>query len=117
MQSDEPRVGTILADVCRHPVRHFIANWNWKASLTSAICRGAIFFGLNTPAGLDWATRAMLTELVFRAVASGVLGSLTQALRYGRPRYVALLLLPALGHLAEYVVHRQAGTPRLAASV
>jgi hypothetical protein len=113
----ELRVSAILADVLRHPVRHFITNWNWKASLTSAICRGVIFYALNTPAGLDWATRAMVTEFAFRAAASGVLGSLTQALRFGQPRYAALLILPGIGHLAEYIVHRQAGTPRLAASV
>jgi hypothetical protein len=113
----EPRVSQILADVLRHPFRHFITNWNWKASLTSAICRGVIFFALNTPAGFEWATRAMVTELLFRAVVSGILGSLTQALRNSRPRAAALILLPGIGHLAEYGVHRSAGTPRLGVSI
>jgi hypothetical protein len=107
----------VLEAVLRHPMRYFVNGWNWKASITSALSRGLIFFTLNTPAGLEWATRAMVTELLFRTAASGVLGSLSQALRHSRPRLVALLLLPAVGHLAEFLVHRTAGTPRLTSSM
>lgn len=116
----EPRADravAVLADAARHPVRHFVRNWNWKASVFSAVCRAGIFFAMNAPAGLGWATRAMATEFIFRGVTSGALGSLTQALRYAEPRAAALVVLPALGHLAEYALHRVAGTPRLGASV
>jgi hypothetical protein len=113
----EDHVLAILADVVCHPVRHCVWNWNWKSSVSSALCRAAIFFCLNAPAGMDSALRAMMTELIYRAIASGVLGSLTQALRHSRPRLAALLLLPAIGHLFEYLVHLQAGTPRLETSI
>lgn len=117
MRLPEDHVFAILADVVRHPVRYCVWNWNWKSSVSSALCRAAIFFCLNTPAGLDSALRAMTTELIYRSIASGVLGSLTQALRHSRPRVAALLLLPAVGHGFEYLVHLQAGTPRLGASI
>jgi len=113
----ETHVLSVLADIGRHPIRHLVRNWNWKASVCSSVCRAAIFFALNAPAGLGAATRAMMTELIFRAVASGTLGSLTQALRHSRPRLAALVILPAVGHAAEYLVHLQAGTPRLGASI
>ena len=117
MSEEDTNALRVLADVVRHPVRHFVSGWNWKSSLTSALSRGLIFFALNTPAGIAWATRAMLTELIFRTVASGVLGSVSQALRYSRPRILPLIVLPAAGHLGELLVHRAAGTPRLAASM
>lgn len=97
------------------------AVWNWKAALVSAATRGALFFAVNATAGLEAGLRALATEFVFRAGASGLLGSLTQALSGIEPPWrgaiVALLLLPAAGHAAEYAVHSAAGTPRLTASV
>ncbi|MDQ3348806.1 MAG: hypothetical protein M3545_12660 [Acidobacteriota bacterium] len=95
--------------------------WNWKAAVLSSISRGLLFFATNVPVGLDAGVRAMLTELAFRAVASGLLGALTQRLRLVQPTWagatIALLVLPALGHSAEYIVHSLAGTPRLATSI
>ena len=118
MSRDE-HVATVLCRVARHPIDAFIWNWNWnwKSSLFSSLCRGLIFLTMNLPAGAELATRAMTTEIVFRAVASGVLGSLTEALRHARPRLASILILPAVGHLAELAVHMRAGTPRLGASV
>ena len=63
----------------------------------------------------------MAVEFVFRLAMSGVLGSLTQAFSRATPRWAAtvtaLVLLPVLGHTAEFFVHSAAGTPRLAASL
>lgn len=117
MTNAETDAITVLADVGRHPIQYFLSNWNWKTSAFSALSRAAMFYGLNAPAGPGLAVRAAATELIFRAVASGALGSLTQALRHSRPRITALVLLPAIGHLLEYAVHQQAGTPRLGASI
>jgi hypothetical protein len=52
--------------------------WNWKAALLSAWWRGLIFLVANLPAGYIAALRAMATELVFRTIASGVLGAVTE---------------------------------------
>jgi hypothetical protein len=95
--------------------------WNWKAALLSAVARGTLFFVVNATVGLEAGLRALATEFLFRIGASGFLGGLTQSLSRIDPPWrgavAALVLLPAAGHLAEYVVHSAAGTARLTASV
>ncbi|MBA2259592.1 MAG: hypothetical protein H0W18_11900 [Acidobacteria bacterium] len=114
-------MSSVLRDLARHPVRHLVRDWNWKSALVSSLCRGAIFFASNLPAGVDAGLRALITELLFRGVVSGLLGSVTQSLRLAEPAWAAaltaLLVLPAAGHLAEYAVHFLAGTPRLSESI
>jgi len=118
---DNRSVSAALWGVLRHPVTELVHNWNWKSAILSSGCRALIFFAANAPAGVGAGVRAMLTELLFRACASGLLGSLTQTLRSAQPAWAAavaaLLIMPAAGHLAEYAVHAAAGTPRLAASL
>ena len=121
MTAPRVTVWQVLAEILRHPVQHVVTQWNWKSAVVSAASRGPIFLVANLPAGIDAGLRAMLTELVFRGVVSGILGSLTQAFsRASPPRdaaLVALIVLPAIGHTAEFFVHSQAGTARLGASV
>jgi hypothetical protein len=110
-------IAEVLGEVVRHPVRHLVIHWNWKAAILSACMRAALFLAVNLPAGLGAGIRAMATEFLFRAIASGVFGSLTQVFSRAHHHWVALLILPALGHAAEYAVHSAAGTPRLASSI
>jgi hypothetical protein len=121
MTRGAPTVADVLSGLARHPLRHFVLGWNWKSATLSSLCRAALFFAVNLPAGLEAGLRAMATEMAFRAVASGVLGSATQAFRVARPAVLAtmtaLIVIPAAGHLAEYTVHRLAGTPRLGESI
>jgi hypothetical protein len=116
-----PTVWDVLHALVRHPFTHFVRGWNWKSAAVSSACRATLFFAVNLPAGFDASVRAMATELAFRAVASGSLGSATQAFRTVRPAasamMAALVLIPAAGHLAEYTVHRLAGTARLRESI
>ena len=111
----------VLSDLVRHPVQHFVLKWNWKSALLSSICRATMFLVVNLPAGVDAGLRAMTTEVLFRVVASGALGSATQAFRDAAPTattvITALVAIPAVGHLAEYSVHRLAGTARLGESI
>jgi hypothetical protein len=107
----------VIADAMRDPVRTFVVHWNWKSALTSALCRAGIFFVVNLPAGLMHGVRAMATEMIFRGVASGVMGTMTQAFARAHHSWVALIILPALGHTLEYAVHQAAGTPRLGQSI
>lgn len=102
-------------------LRAWRARWNWKSALVSSVCRSVIFLAVNLPAGGHAAARAMLTELAFRAVASGFFGAMTEALAR-RPASAAttaaaLIVVPGAAHAMEYVVHRMAGTPMLAAAV
>lgn len=116
-----PTVWGVLTALICHPIEHFVRGWNWKAATVSSACRAAIFFAVNLPAGLEAGLRAMATEMAFRAVASGALGSATQAFRTATPvgtaTIAALLVIPATGHLAEYGVHWLAGTARLGESI
>jgi hypothetical protein len=95
--------------------------WNWKSALLSAACRSVVFLAVNLPVGLPAGLRSMATEFMFRTIASGLLGSLTQRcarlpLSPGHSM-AAIVAIAATGHLAEFLVHWTAGTPRLAASI
>lgn len=115
------RVGRVLLGLCRHAVESVSRAWNWKAALLGSACRAPVFLAANLTAGLAAGAQAMVTEFLFRVIASGVLGNLTQRLRGAEPAWAAaaaaLLVMPALGHTAEYLVHSAAGTPRLGASL
>lgn len=95
--------------------------WNYKSALISAICRGPMFFVTNLPAGMHAALGAMWAESLFRFVAAGFYGALTQAFRRVEPpmagTLAAIVVLPALGHSAEFLVHWLRGTPYLSASL
>lgn len=95
--------------------------WNYKSALISAMCRGPLFFVTNLPAGVAAALGAMWAECLFRLVAAGFYGALTQAFRRIEPPVAgtlgALLVLPLLGHSVEFLVHWLRGTPYLGASM
>lgn len=95
--------------------------WNYKSAIVSALCRAPIFFFTNLPSGLSAALGAAWAELLFRFIASGFYGALTQQLRRIQPpiagTIAGLVLLPVLGHSAEFLVHWWRGTPQLGASI
>jgi hypothetical protein len=63
----------------------------------------------------------MVTEFVFRFITSGFYGALTQRFRLVERAALgtmgALVVLPALAHSLEFVVHTLRGTPELGASM
>lgn len=87
----------------------------------SALVRASIFFAANAKAGIDAATAAMVTEFVFRFIMSGFYGALTQWFRRVEPERLgtagAVVVLPALAHSLEFLVHTWRGTPEMAASM
>ena len=95
--------------------------WNYKTAILSSLVRSAIFFATTVSAGLEAATGAMLAEFAFRFVTSGFYGALTQAFRRVEPPVLgtlgAVLVLPALGHLGEFIVHSLRGTPNLSTAL
>ncbi len=107
--------------MARTGVQKVLAAWNWKSALTSSVWRASVFFSTNLPAGLGAALAASRTEFLYRAVAAGFYGALTARLaRCHNPRVgtaTALVVLPLLAHSLEYLVHRWAGTERLASSM
>ena len=73
------------------------------------------------PAGLPAAWAALVTEFCFRAATAGFYGALTEAFRRVQPERTALLaamlVLPAVAHTLEAVVHWLRGTPELLVSL
>jgi hypothetical protein len=110
-----------LRNLVLHPTETIVRRWNWKSALLSSSVRGLIFFAANLPAGPSAATAALVTELTFRGVASGFYGALTEAFRFVEPGWaaglVAMILLPLVGHSAEFVVHLLRGTMKLRSSI
>jgi hypothetical protein len=100
-----------------HAVRGY---WNWKTALFSALGRAPIFFAVNLSAGLSAATAAFETEFIYRIVASGFYGALTEAftrMTWRCASVAALVTLPTIAHTAEYFVHAWARTPELEKSI
>lgn len=112
---------TVWANIARHPYEYLVRRWNWKSAATSTLIRGAIFFTANLTAGKEAAVAALLTEFTYRALLSGIVGSVTQALRKSEPAWAAGLsasvILPAFSHAVEFTAHSLRGTPRLGASI
>jgi hypothetical protein len=110
-------IGGMIAD----PRRTLVERWNWKAAIFSATIRALIFLCANLTAGWRAATGAMLAEFVFRALTSGFYGAITQALSQAEPEWAAAMasavLLPAVSHSIELMVHILRGTPNIRTSL
>lgn len=106
---------------CSRGFSRWRAAWNWKSALASAIGRAPIFFAANLPAGMDAAVAAFQTEFIYRVVAAGFYGALTEyfaGLPSRRAATIgALVTLPALAHGVEYAVHAWAGTERIGGAI
>ena len=59
----------------------------------------------------------MLVEAIFAVFVGGLIGAISQQLRKAKPLWVTALFVslasPAVMLLAQYAVHRLAGTPHL----
>lgn len=116
-----PRVGAVFAEMLRHPAHYFLAQWNWKSALTSALIRGVMFFATNITAGFQAASWALLLQFAYRAATSGFWGSFTQAMRHAEPRWLAGLVvgvgLSVFAHALELLIHWVGGTAELKRSI
>jgi hypothetical protein len=116
-----PSVGVVFRQMFRHPARYFVAQWNWKSALTSALIRGVLFFVTNLTAGFQAASWALLLQFSYRVITSGFYGSFIQAMRYAQPRWMAGLVvgvgLSAVIHALELLVHWVGGTAELKRSI
>ena len=120
MKPDEPKLAAELTTIALAPWV-LLRTWNWKTALISALFRALIFLCTNLRAGHHKALKAMLVEALYGAVAAGLLGAVTQRLRGATPRWltavVVWLALPSTLLLAQFFVHKAAGTPRILASM
>ncbi|OGF59569.1 MAG: hypothetical protein A2Y62_03795 [Candidatus Fischerbacteria bacterium RBG_13_37_8] len=114
-------VGEAFLHLLKHPYIHLIQRWNWKAALLSSIFRAIIFFFTNIVAGFAAAMSAMIVEFAYRGVTAGFYGALTQVFRKARPAWFAsitvMIFVPAISHIAEFLVHLINGTKKLGTSI
>ena len=114
-------LSAVVREICRHPTRHLIRHWNWKAALISLACRGALFFSVNATASWGSAVHALSTELIYRAPMVGTLAAVSQSFRTAQPAWAATIVvaavIPAIAHGVEFGMHWWRGTERLAESV
>ena len=114
-------VNEVCVNLARHPVQCLVHRWNWKAAALSALLRGGIFFTSNLAAGPGAAVRALIVDVMFRVPLAGAFAAAAQAFTRAEPPWAASLavvvLLPALAHVVEVLIHWTAGTPELGTSV
>lgn len=118
----EPRtVPGVILWVLRDPWGSLGQRWNYKSAVLSSASRALLFFAVNLTAGTEAAVAAMTAEFCLRFATAGFYGALTQAFRRVHPArhgtVAAMVLLPALAHSLELLVHWWRGTPELAASI
>ena len=95
-------------------MRAFFRYWNYKSALMSAAIRAPLFLLANLPAGQDAALAAGSTEFWFRFVTAGFYGAMTEAFSRSRmpgATWAALIVVPGIAHLMEFLVHTWRGTP------
>ncbi|MBK9166892.1 MAG: hypothetical protein IPM24_05435 [Bryobacterales bacterium] len=111
----------VLRSLIRNPGEHLIRRWNWKAALFSASFRGLIFLATNWSAGRDAAIAASLAEFTYRSFTAGFYGAASQAFRRAEPAWkatvTAIVVIPAIAHTVEFLIHWLRGTPNLRASI
>jgi hypothetical protein len=111
-----PWLRDVLLDLTMHPGK-FLRLWNWKSAALSIILRGPIFLIASARRGWEVALGALLTEAVFCAVTAGFYGTVVQAVRNARPKWVTGLLITVLIPVGfqglEYGMHWLRGTPHL----
>jgi hypothetical protein len=108
-------LGTALFDLTVRPVDLLVRRWNWKAALSSSLVRGITFFLANLSSGWRAALGAMAAEWMYRAIASGFYGAITQHISEVEPEWEAavclIVLLPLSPLSVEFLVHWLRHTP------
>jgi hypothetical protein len=103
-----------LRALLRNPWRCFVLRWNGKAAMLSAMFRGGIFLAASMKSHHAGRTSGVLAEAMFGAVSAGFFGTLTQALRFAGPGWLAELLLagifPLLFQVGDFYFHASLGT-------
>jgi len=118
---NSPTVGEALLNLLRHPVENMVRRWNWKSAVLSAVMRGQLFFFANISAGFAAAASALGIETAFYITVAGFYGSVTESFRRARPAWLAavvmMIVMPAINHTLEFLLHWAGGTKKLTTSI
>jgi len=104
----------VVSDVFRNLLHHpaqLITRWNWKSVVLAVIIRGLIYLNIYLISGESWTVTlsAVLVEVPFRILTTGVAGALVQSFRKAKPIWLAniivSIMLPAFSHTVEFTAH------------
>jgi hypothetical protein len=108
----DPRISVsdVLNNLVWHPGQ-MITRWNWKSASLGAILRASFYFTVYQASRESWLVTltAVLVELTFRFLTTGISGAVVQSFRKAQPVWAANLIvsimLPAFSHTVEFVTH------------
>ena len=108
----DPRISVsdVLKNLLWHPAQ-IITRWNWKSASLGAILRASFYFTVYQASRESWLVTltAVLVELTFRFLTTGMSGAVVQSFRKAEPVWAANLIvsimLPAFSHTVEFVTH------------
>lgn len=110
VHDEQVSVADVFLSLFRHPAQ-IITRWNWKSAFLGSMLRGSFYFSVYQAArekGIVILT-AVLVEVVFRFITSGISGALIQSFRKAKPAWIATMIitvsLPAFSHTIEYITH------------
>lgn len=107
---NEISVADVFRSLGQHPWQ-ILARWNWKSALLGAILRASFYFTVYKASKESWLVTltAVLIELAFRFLTSGISGSLVQSFRRATPTWLATAIvtisLPVFSHSIEFITH------------
>jgi hypothetical protein len=110
IKDEEITVGDVFQSLLQHPLQ-VLTRWNWKAAILGAILRASFYFTIYKASKENWIVTlsAVLVELIFRFLTSGISGALVQSFRKAAPAWLATIIvsisLPIFGHTVEYITH------------
>src|SRR5436190_14380610 len=100
-------VGDVFRNLGHHPAQ-LITRWNWKSVVLAVFVRGFIYLSIYLISGENWTVTmtAVLVELPFRVITTGLCGALVQSFRKAKPIWLAnaivSVMLPAFSHTVEF---------------
>jgi hypothetical protein len=100
----------VFRNLAGHPAQIF-TRWNWKTALLGAGLRAFFYLVVYVVSQEAWITTltAVMVELPFRFITTGMAGSVVQSFRRATPVWAAniivSILLPAFSHTVEFLTH------------
>lgn len=103
-------VSDVFRNLLHHPAQ-LLTRWNWKTALTGAILRASFYYTVYMASRESWIVTltAVMVELIFRFITTGIAGAVVQSFRRATPVWqaniIVSILLPAFSHTVEFVTH------------
>ncbi len=110
VQDEQISIADVFWSLFKHPIQ-ILKRWNWKSALLGAILRASFYFTVYKASRESWLVTmtAVLVELSFRFITSGISGALVQSFRKAKPAWLAMLIvsisLPVFSHTIEFFTH------------